>query len=97
MFRSTPRFAVAVALVFAFLLSTVPAQAQPRDFGASFTLGASWLDTAVSWLRGLLGSGEDGLESRAADGKESDGDTEPGSAVRTGPCIDPSGAGCLGG
>jgi hypothetical protein len=85
MFRSLSRIAVAFALVLAFLLSTVPAQAQPRDPGSSAALDASWFEAALGWLADLLGGGSEGLQSMTTNGKK---DT---STVRTGPCLDPWG------
>lgn len=57
MFRSLSRITVAFVLVCAFLLSTVPAQAQPRDPGAGLTLDSSWFEAALGWLESLLGGG----------------------------------------
>jgi hypothetical protein len=94
MFYSMRRTAVAVALVLAFLLSTVPAQAQPRDPGSSFTLDTSWLEASLSWLRGLLGGDSEALQSRTAGSTNTD--TGGGGVLRTGPCIDPYGGGCPG-
>lgn len=88
MFRSMSRLAVATALVLAFLLSTVPAQAQPRDPGPSLTADASWLELALGWLENLFGSDSGGLQSLETEGKKTDGG---GSALRTGPCLDPYG------
>lgn len=91
MFRSLSRFAVAFVLVCSFLLSTVPAQAQPRDPGAGLTLDTSWLEAALGWLESLLGGGEE-------PGTLTGGNDRVGGSVilMTGPCIDPSGS-CLGG
>jgi hypothetical protein len=88
MFRSVSRVSVAVALVLAFLLSTVPAQAQPRDLGSSRSIDISWFEAALSWLEGLLGS-----DSAIGDKKKDDG---LDARFMTGPCIDPSGT-CIGG
>jgi hypothetical protein len=93
MFYSMRRITVAAALVLAFLLSTIPAQAQPRDPGASFTLDASWLEAALGWLQGLLGGDSETLQGRATASKKTD--DGGGTTVRTGPCIDPWG-GCPG-
>ena len=59
MFRSLSRITVAFVLVCAFLLSTVPAQAQPRDPDAGLTLDSSWFEAALGWLDSLLGGGSD--------------------------------------
>jgi hypothetical protein len=87
MFRSLSRIAVAVALVFAFTLSAVPAQAQPRDFGSGSDLDTSWLEVALGWLQGFLGGDPELPWSMTA---KSDIPIEP---AATGPCIDPYGTG----
>ena len=84
MFRSLSRISVATALVLAFLLSTVPAQAQPRDFGSSFGLDTSWLEAAMGWLESLLGDDSEGVQVMVTGGKK-------GPSIRTSPCIDPYG------
>jgi hypothetical protein len=76
------RLAVATALVLAFLLSTVPAQAQPRDPGSSFTTDTSWLEAALGWLESLLGGDSERVQIMTTDKKIT---------IRTGPCIDPWG------
>ena len=91
MFRSLSRITVATALVLAFLLSTVPAQAQPRDLGSSFSLDTSWLDVAMSWLKRLLGADPEAVQIRTTEGKKK------GPIVNTGPCIDPYGTWICGG
>lgn len=88
MFRSLSRITVATALVLAFLLSTVPAQAQPRDLGSSISLDTSWLDVAMSWLKRLLGADPEAVQIRTTNGKKGGGG---GPIVNTGPCIDPYG------
>jgi len=90
MFRSMFRIVVATALVLAFVLSTVPAQAQPRDPGPSLTLDTSWLEAALGWFDSLLGGDSGGLQSMTTGGKNAD--AGGGATVRTGPCLDPSGS-----
>lgn len=91
MFRSMSCSTVAVVLVLALVLSTVPAQAQPRDLGTSFdALDASWLDAAMGWLGGLLGGGDpDSLQSMTMGAKA----LRPlgRDQGRTSSCIDPFG------
>ena len=92
--RFFSRFVVAVAFVLALVLSTAPAQAQPRDFGSSFdTVDASWLDAALHWLGGLLGGGD----AAPLQGRETSGTTRPtnpgGDESMGSSCIDPYG-GC---
>jgi hypothetical protein len=86
------RIAVATALVLAFLLSTVPVQAQPRDSGASLTVDSSWFEAALSWLENLLGGGEE-LEIMTTSGGSGNGNGNGGGGItiRSGPCIDPWG------
>jgi hypothetical protein len=92
MFRSLSRITVATALVLAFLLSTVPVQAQPRDLGSSFSLDTSWLDAALIWLDGLLGGGSEGVQTMTTGGKKDDGSGGNGGVtIMGGPCIDPFG------
>lgn len=89
MFRSLPRITAAVVLVFAFFLSTVPAQAQPRDLGASIDVDASWLEAALGWIQSWFGDDSAPLQTMATKG------TPPLDYVTTGPCIDPYGTGCI--
>lgn len=92
MFRSLSRITVATALVLAFLLSTVPAQAQPRDLGPSISLDASWLGAALIWLEGLLGGGSEELQRVTTSSKKEDGGNGGGGiTIRSGPCLDPYG------
>lgn len=89
---------VAFALILAFVLSTVPAQAQPRDFGSSFTtLDGSWLEAALSWFDSLLGGGDtesvQGLETSGILGSGSGTGGSGDKSVMGGSCIDPYG-GC---
>ena len=63
MFRSLSRVTVATALVFAFLLSTVPVQAQPRGADAGLTLDISWLEATLGWLESFLGGSSNELET----------------------------------
>jgi hypothetical protein len=93
--RSISRLVVAVAFVLALTLSTVPAQAQPREFGSSsVTADASWLEVALGWVESLLG----GSDSATLQGMETDGTrpTKPGGNVGTmsGSCLDPWGNPC---
>jgi hypothetical protein len=84
---SVSRLTVAVAFVFALLLSTVPAHALPGETDApGFSTDASWFDTALSWIEDFLGLG---------------GDSEPLQSMTTGSrtptsgsCIDPYGRLC---
>lgn len=96
MFRSLSRVTVVAAFVLALLLSTVPAQALPRDLGSVLTPDASWLDMALGWLGGLFGGGEaEPLQSIEMGGK-SGLTKDPGNVSTTGSsCIDPYG-GCGG-
>ncbi len=93
--RYFSRLVAAVAFILALVLSTVPAQAQPRDFGSSFaTVDASWFEAALSWLGGLLGGGD----AASLKGVETNGSTtrptNPGGEESNGSsCIDPYG-GC---
>ena len=92
MFRSLSRITVATALVLAFLLSTVPAQAQPHDLASSFSIDTSWLDAALIWLDGLLGGGSEGLETMTTNGKKGSGSGgDGGVTIMGGPCLDPYG------
>lgn len=84
MFRSLSRVSVATALVLAFLLSTVPVQAQPRDFGPSSAIDISWLEAALGWLESLLGGDSEGVQVMTTKGKK-------GPVMMTSPCIDPNG------
>ncbi len=96
--RSISRLVVAVAFVLALVLSTVPAQAQPQDFGASFvTVDASWLEVALSWLEGLLGGGDSASLQSMETGGTSTRPTKPGGNVGTmsGSCLDPYGNPCV--
>jgi hypothetical protein len=90
MFRSMTCSTVAFVLVLALVLSTVPAQAQPRDFGSQLdTLDASWLDAAFSWLGDLVGGGDtDSLQSLTTKGKFRPVGRD---LAKTGSCIDPFG------
>ena len=63
MFRSLYRVAVAFVLVCTFLLSTIPAQAQPRDTGSDLTLDISWIEAALGWLENFLG-GSNGIRTQ---------------------------------
>ncbi len=93
MFRSISRLVVTASFALALVLSTAPAQAQPRDFGSSLTSGASWLDMALSWVEGLLGgSGSDSLQGVEASGTRLN--TSRGHADMIGSCLDPLG-GCV--
>jgi hypothetical protein len=94
--RSISRFVVAVAFILALVLSTVPAQAQPRDFGASFaTFDGSWLEAAFGWLNGLLGGGDtEPLQSLETGGKVGSGGTVGGVGTMSGSCLDPYGIPC---
>jgi hypothetical protein len=83
------RIAVATALVLAFFLATVPAQAQPRDPGDSLTIDSSWFEAALGWLENLLGGDSEGLQGVTM--KSDNGGGGGGSTVRTGPCLDPWG------
>ncbi len=91
MFRSVTRFAVATALVLAFLLSTVPVQAQPRGADAGLTLDISWFEAALGWLEGFLGGGSEGLEVMTTSGGSNNGGGGGGITIRSGPCLDPFG------
>ena len=93
MFRSLSRITVAFVLVCAFLLSTVPAQAQPRDPGAGLTLDTSWFEAALGWLDSLLG----GEEPEATGGTKTDIGGGGSVIVMSGPCIDPWGGSCIDG
>ena len=102
MFRSlfASRCIVAFAFILVLVLSTVPAQAQPRDFGSDLTtLDGSWLEAALSWLDSLLGGGDTQslqvLETTGGAGTGTGG-TGLGSGNKGtmgGSCIDPYG-GC---
>lgn len=93
MFRSMSRLVVTASFVLALVLSTVPAQAQPRDFGSNLASGASWLDMALSWVEGLLGGGDsEALQGIEASGKRIK--TSRGNADMIGSCLDPLG-GCV--
>jgi hypothetical protein len=81
------RITVATALVFAFLLSTVPVQAQPRGADAGLTLDISWFEAALGWLESFLGGDSEGLQSMTTNG----GIKKDDQTIRTGPCLDPFG------
>jgi hypothetical protein len=89
MFRSLSRVTVVLAFVLALILSTVPAQAQPRDPGTShLSLDTAWIDAALSWFQGLLGGGDsDSLQSTTTAGTSA----LPGYGTLSGSCIDPMG------
>ena len=93
--RFFSRLVVAVAFVLALVVSTVPAQAQPRDFGSSFaTIDASWLEAALNWLGGLLGGGDAApLKGVEASGSTTRPTNPGGPETMGGSCIDPFG-GC---
>jgi hypothetical protein len=93
--RSISRLVVAVAFILALTLSTVPAQAQPRDFGTSFaTFDGSWLEAAINWLDGLLGGGDsDSLQMLETGGKIGSGGVG-GVGTMSGSCLDPWGNPC---
>lgn len=92
--RSLSRLVVAVAFIFALVLSTVPAQAQPRDFGTSFaTFDGSWLEAAFAWLDGLLGGGDPGVQSLKTGGRIGSGGVG-GVGTMSGSCLDPWGNPC---
>lgn len=93
MFRSLSCSTVALVLVLALVLSTVPAQAQPRDLGSSLrAFDASWLDAALGWFGGLLGGGSESLQSLTTGAKKGRvKDPRSGGGPRTGSCIDPFG------
>ena len=77
MFRFMFRVTAASVLAASLLLATVPAQAQPHDLDSRLiTADASWLEEALGWLEGLLGS---------------PGEERGGAVPMTGSCIDPSG------
>lgn len=87
MFRSLSRVTVVLAFILALVLSTVPAQAQPRDPGTSLlNFEASWFDAALSWFQGLLGGGDsEPVQSMTTIS------IRPGMGTMSGSCIDPSG------
>jgi len=89
MCRSLFRITIAAVFVLALVLSTVPAQAQPSDFGSDLlALDASWIDAALGWLEGLLaGGGSEPLHSTATTMTI----TPPGYGTLGGSCIDPTG------
>lgn len=89
MFRSIFRITVAAVFVFALVFSTIPAQAQPGDLGASIDADSSWLDVAFGWIQSLLGGDREALQSETTKNKI------PAGPAATGPCIDPYGIGCL--
>ena len=95
--RSISRLVVAVAFIFALVLSTVPAQAQPGDFGSGFaTFDGSWLEAAISWLDGLLGGGDsDSLQMLETGGKTGSGGGLGGVGTMSGSCLDPWGNPCV--
>ncbi len=91
---SLSRVTVAFALVLALVLSSVPAQAQPRDPGSRLSsLNTSWFEAALSWFQGLLGGGggSDSLQSMTTGtkGSRSTGLGHP--VAMTGSCVDPWG------
>jgi hypothetical protein len=94
MFRSLSRLVIAVAFILALVLSTVPAQAQPREIGpGSLTSDASWLEVAMGWLESLLGGGDSGsLQSLETGSHLSTGGG--GVGIMSGSCIDPYGNPC---
>jgi len=93
MFRSISRLVVAFAFILALVLSAIPAQAQPRDFGTGFaTFDGSWLEAALSWFDGLLG-GESSIEALKAGGKGGSIGSPGDVSTMGGSCIDPYG-GC---
>ena len=89
MCRSLSRITIAAAFVLALVLSTVPAQAQPRDLGSGLpAFDTSWIDAALGWLEGLLaGGGSEPLHSTATVMTI----VPPGNGTLSGTCIDPSG------
>jgi hypothetical protein len=89
MCRSLSRITIAAAFVLALVLSTVPVQAQPRDFGSGFpALDTSWIEAALGWLEGLLaGGGSEPLHSTATVTII----VPPELGSMGGGCIDPSG------
>jgi len=93
MFRSLSCSTVAVALVLALVLSTVPAQAQPSDLGSRFnTVDASWVNAALSWLQSVLGvSHSEPAQSKATAGKKGHLKNPKLSGPTTSSCIDPMG------
>ncbi|HKH46272.1 MAG TPA: hypothetical protein VKM72_16550 [Thermoanaerobaculia bacterium] len=93
MFRSFTCTTVAVALVLALVLSTVPAQAQPRDLGSRVdALDASWLNAALSWMQSVLGVGNtEPVQSKATAGKKGHLKNPKSSGPTTSSCIDPFG------
>jgi len=93
--RSISRLVVTFAFILALALSTVPAQAQPLDFGAGFD--GSWLEMALNWLDGLLGGGDAASLQTLETGGGSGSTTLGGNyGTMSGSCIDPLGGGCRG-
>ena len=89
MCRSLFRITIAAAFVIALVLSTVPAQAQPRDLGSDLpVLDTSWIEAALGWLEGLLaGGGSEPLHSTATEMII----VPPELGAMGGSCVDPSG------
>lgn len=94
MFRSSvSRLVVAIAFVFALVLSTVPVQALPLDSGSQITLDGSWLAAALSWFEGLFAGGDgpetlQTLETGGSFGLPSGGGN---AGTMSSSCIDPWG------
>jgi hypothetical protein len=89
MFRSLSRVTVVLAFILALVLSSVPAQAQPRDPGTSLlSFDASWFDAAMGWFQDLLLGGD---PSESVQSMATAGSVRPGMGTMSGSCIDPMG------